>query len=119
MFISICENKQINMHNVNKLLANLRELKSHLTGDLLDAGCHAVRHRLGHALAKKIDSSASYSRIRTVIKNLLQIGSNLSQSREFRDLFEDILTKVLFFCSRLFECLLICCFPYYRYYRNF
>ena len=37
----------------------------------------------------------SYSRIRTVIKNLLQIGANLSQSREFRDLFEDILTKVL------------------------
>eukprot|EP01036_Dinobryon_divergens_P023233 gene23233-31559_t len=78
------------------LLANLRDLKIHLTGELLDSGCHAVRHKLGH-LVRKLEppGSNSYSRIRTVVKNLLQIGANLSQSREFRDLLEDILTKVV------------------------
>ena len=33
-------------------------------------------------------------RIRVILKALLQIGANLSQSREYRDLFEDLLTKV-------------------------
>lgn len=33
-------------------------------------------------------------RIRIILKALMQIGANLSQSREFRDIFEDLLAKV-------------------------
>mmetsp|Transcript_30546 Transcript_30546/g.31082 ORF Transcript_30546/g.31082 Transcript_30546/m.31082 type:complete len:115 (+) Transcript_30546:298-642(+) len=47
----------------------------------------------GPAILRKLESSGSHH-IRTVLKNLILLGSNLSQSREFRDLFEDIMTKI-------------------------
>jgi len=76
-----------------QLLANLRELKSILTGDMLEQGVRTVRAALRPELSRKIEVGGS-SRISSIVKSLLQIGANLSQSREFRDLFEDLLTKV-------------------------
>lgn len=74
---------------------NLRDLKSLLSGDALDFGCVTLKTRLGATLVKKLESSPNgYHKIRNIVKSLLQIGANLSQTREYRDLFEDILTKV-------------------------
>ena len=41
------------------------------------------------------DVGSSSGKLRNVIKSLMLLGANLSQSREFRDLFEDVLTKVV------------------------
>lgn len=41
-------------------------------------------------ISRKIDASKA----RVILKALMQIGSCLSQTREFRDIFEDILGKV-------------------------
>lgn len=66
---------------------------------MLDAGCASVRSRLSSTVLRKLEGSVSFgysfsTRLRTAIKGLLTIGSNLSQTKEFRDLYEDILTKV-------------------------
>jgi len=66
-----------------------------------------VRYRIGTLLANKLDAGAGGgglsgiagvggggNKLRNLIKALLLLGANLSQSREFRDLFEDVLTKV-------------------------
>lgn len=67
-----------------------------LTGDLLDTGCNTVRSHISPALLRRIESGSSgFSRVRNIIKGLLMIGSNLSQTKEFRDLFEDIIGKVV------------------------
>lgn len=67
-----------------------------LSGDLLDAGCNAVRSHIPPALLRRMESGSSgFSRVRNIIKGLLMIGSNLSQTKEFRDLFEDIIGKVV------------------------
>lgn len=76
------------------LLANFRELRNVLTGENLDQCAARVREVLmsleaHHAIANKLGT-----RIRTVIKNILVIGAHLSQSSEFRDFIEDIITKV-------------------------
>lgn len=77
------------------MLANLRDIRTMITGELLDSGCHTVKRHIGAMLANKLDhGGGSSSRLRNVIKSLLLIAANLSQSREYRDLFEDILTKV-------------------------
>jgi hypothetical protein len=77
------------------LLVSLRDLKALVSGEALDAGCTALRARLGPSLVKKLDSGVNgYNKIRNIVKHLLQIGANLSQTREYRDLFEDILTKI-------------------------
>ena len=86
---------------------NLRDLRSVISGDLLDSGCTSVRYRIGTLLANKLDAGAGGgglsgiagvggggNKLRNLIKALLLLGANLSQSREFRDLFEDVLTKV-------------------------
>ena len=65
-----------------------------VTGDTLDVGCTSVRYKIGAALAAKLDPVGS-SKLRNIVKSLLLLGANLSQSREFRDLFEDVLTKVI------------------------
>jgi hypothetical protein len=44
------------------------------------------------------DGHVSLHRARGLVKALLLIGANLSQVREYRDLFEDLLTKVWFWC---------------------
>ena len=77
-------------------LVNLRELRNLLTGDTLDAVAIEVKNRLnltaaGQQIANKL---ASGGKIRLVIKSILIIGAHLSQTREFRDFLEDILTKV-------------------------
>lgn len=83
----------------------MRDLRTVLTGEMLDAGCASVRSRLSSGILRKLEGSVSFgyslsSRLRNVIKGLLTIGSNLSQTKEFRDLYEDILTKVRFcYCS--------------------
>ena len=78
-----------------QLLSNLRDVRTVLTGEVLDSGCASVRAALqecgGPVTAKKIMEPF---RIRVILKALMQIGANLSQSREFRDIFEDLLTKV-------------------------
>lgn len=66
---------------------------------MLDAGCLALRSRLSSSILRKLEGSVSFgysssSRLRNIVKGLLTIGSNLSQTKEFRDLFEDILAKV-------------------------
>lgn len=88
-----------------QLLVNLRDIRSVVSGEALDAGCNSVRHKIGPALANKLDASSGGglsgiagvgggNKLRNLIKALLLLGANLSQSREFRDLFEDVLTKV-------------------------
>ena len=65
-------------------------------GAVLDNAClvviEAIKYR-GDALSqnrKVVDED----NIRPILKNLLVIGNSLSQSKEFKDLLEDILTKV-------------------------
>lgn len=41
-----------------------------------------------------VGGNVSYHKLRSILKALLVLGANLSQSREYRDLFEDIITKV-------------------------
>ena len=55
---------------------------------LLNAEGSTVLSKLGP------NPSSSCGRIRSLIKSLLLIGAALSQAREFRDLIEDIVTKV-------------------------
>lgn len=84
-----------------------------LTGEVLDSGCIQVRSRLTNSLLRKLEGSNSFtslsaaSRLRNTIKGLLMIGSNLSQTKEFRDLFEDIITKVKLSLFCFLECDLI------------
>lgn len=85
---------------------NLRDIRSVFSGDALDAGCQSVRYKIGSALANKLDAGSGGgplsiagvggggNKLRNLVKALLLLGANLSQSREFRDLFEDVLTKV-------------------------
>ena len=77
-----------------QLMSNLRDIKTALTGDTLNMGCQHVTsslmERSGGAIVKKLEGA----RLRTVLKAIMQIGANLSQTREYRDFFEDILTKV-------------------------
>jgi hypothetical protein len=79
-----------------QLLSTLRDIRNLLTGDLLDGVCQSLASKLGPGLVKKIEGNSTFhaSRIRTIMKSILQIGANLSQSREYRDLFEDVLIKV-------------------------
>lgn len=98
-----------------QLLVNLRDLRQVMTGNVLDAGLGYVRIALTERnscsrVAKRIDDP----KMRNILKALMQIGANLSQSKEYRDLFEDILDKVheplkeigldLEDCSRLLVC---------------
>jgi hypothetical protein len=39
-------------------------------------------------------AGGSSGKLRNIVKSLMLLGANLSQSREYRDLFEDVLTKV-------------------------
>jgi hypothetical protein len=83
-----------------QLLSNLREIRSALTGDTLDFGINIVIIALsnmkkktfsGSAIARKLEGSG---KTRTIVKGILLIGSNLSQTREFKDMFVDIITRV-------------------------
>eukprot|EP01041_Mallomonas_annulata_P009960 gene9960-20711_t len=47
----------------------------------------------GGIILRKLEAGGS-QHIRHVLKALVMLGSNLSQSREYRDLFEDIMTKI-------------------------
>eukprot|EP01039_Chlorochromonas_danica_P010816 gene10816-12025_t len=83
-----------------ELLANLRTLRTIYSGEALDHGCLLIRQSIGNQLSKKIDGGQSSlmlggSKLRNIVKSLLQLGANLAQSREYRDLLEDILTKVV------------------------
>lgn len=62
---------------------------------MLDIGCNNVRSKLNPAILKKLDPSVGSSgRLRNIVKSVLLIGANLSQTREYRDLFEDLVTKI-------------------------
>lgn len=90
----------------------------------MDHGCLLIRQSIGNQLSKKIDGGQSSlmlggSKLRNIVKSLLQLGktstllirtckrcvhtmvssllsgANLAQSREYRDVLEDILTKVV------------------------
>ena len=91
-----------------QMLINLRDARTMLTGDVLDAACQLVRDTIAQKVTTSSSSSSSssgsnlvarrlldLSRIRTVLKALAQIGGHLSQTREYRDIFEDFLTKVV------------------------
>ncbi len=77
------------------LLTNLRDLRQAMTGPVLDAGLGYVRLALNERSAcfrtsRRLDDA----KMRSILKALMQLGANLYQSREYRDLFEDILDKV-------------------------
>ena len=79
-----------------QLLINLRDLRTILTGEILDSACNLVRQSInnkGGSIANK--RQLDMPRIRTVLKSLMQIGGHLSQTREYRDMLEDILTKIV------------------------
>jgi hypothetical protein len=62
---------------------------------VLDAGLGYVRLALNERSAcfrtsRRLDDA----KMRSILKALMQLGANLYQSREYRDLFEDILDKV-------------------------
>ena len=77
------------------LLSSLRDIRSLLTGEGLDLACNQIKSKIGPKLVRLIDgNSNSSNKIRSILKALIQIGANLSQTREYRDLFEDILCKV-------------------------
>jgi hypothetical protein len=46
---------------------------------------------MGTTLSRKLESG---NKLRLIIKSLIQIGANLSQTREYRDFFEDIVEKI-------------------------
>jgi hypothetical protein len=58
-----------------------------------------------------VGGNVSYHKLRSILKALLLLGANLSQSREYRDLFEDIITKVRI---RLFEAFCNCLPNFHR-----
>lgn len=79
-----------------QMLINLRDLRQILTGEVLDIACNLVKQAViakGGLIASR--RLLDLPRIRTVLKSLILIGGHLSQTREFRDMFEDILTKVV------------------------
>lgn len=78
-----------------QLLASLRDVRSILTGEILDHGCNYIKSELSERRGSSVKKGLDVGKIRTIVKALLQIGANLSQSREFRDIFEDLLSKVL------------------------
>ena len=86
-----------------QMLINLRDARTMLTGDVLDAACQLVRDTIAQKVTSSSGSGSNIvarrlldlSRIRTVLKALAQIGGHLSQTREYRDIFEDFLTKVV------------------------
>lgn len=51
-----------------------------------------------------VGGNVSYHKLRSILKALLLLGANLSQSREYRDLFEDIITKVCILSHILCTC---------------
>jgi len=84
------------------LLSNLRDVRNVLTGEPLDSGCLFVKKALeerGYSAGGLSSSlkrlTGDVSKIRALLKALMQIGANLSQTREYRDIFEDLITKVL------------------------
>lgn len=83
------------------MTSSLRDLRGIISGENLDNATSVVKSKLNNTLIRKIEGSSATatSRLRGIIKSLLQLGANLSQSREYRDLFEDIISKVflLFF----------------------
>jgi hypothetical protein len=88
-------------HHVNyltpdrDLVVNLKEIRTNMTGEVLDKGIAELRKSIGSRTGgDQILSKMDEIKMRTFVKNLMQIGSNLSQTREYRDLFEDVLTKV-------------------------
>ena len=78
-----------------QLLTSLRDVRSILTGEILDHGCNYIKAELSERRGSSVKKGLDVAKIRTIVKALLQIGANLSQSREFRDIFEDLLSKVL------------------------
>lgn len=81
-----------------QLVASLRDLK-HLIGggDALDVACALAKTSLqsretrsaGMNVTKRVES-----RLKVILKSMISIGGNLSNAREFRDIFEDIVTKI-------------------------
>jgi hypothetical protein len=74
---------------------SLRDIRMHYTGDNLDKGIVAIRKSIsqrtqGALLLRKITEE----KMRMIVKSLMQIGASLSQSREYRDFLEDILSKI-------------------------
>jgi Acidic fibroblast growth factor binding (FIBP) len=79
-----------------QMLINLRDLRTILTGEVLDVACSLVRQAIvakgGIITTRRL---LDVARIRTVLKSLMQIGGHLSQTREYRDMLEDVLAKVV------------------------
>jgi hypothetical protein len=72
-------------------------LRAIFSGETLDTALNVLRSRIPASIVRKLDGSAAspyYGKLRTIVKSLLQLGATISQSREFRDLFEIILTKL-------------------------
>jgi hypothetical protein len=79
-----------------QMLINLRDLRTILTGEVLDTACSIVLKAIiakGETISSR--RMLDLPRIRTVLKSLMQIGGHLSQTREFRDMLEDFLAKIV------------------------
>mmetsp|Transcript_14905 Transcript_14905/g.22423 ORF Transcript_14905/g.22423 Transcript_14905/m.22423 type:complete len:453 (+) Transcript_14905:20-1378(+) len=79
-----------------QLLGVLREVMSLVKGEVLERAVQSVRKGL-HSSQKRsaiVSKMGSNGRIKVVLKTLVSIGGHLSQSREYRDLFEDIAHKI-------------------------
>lgn len=81
-----------------QLTVSLRDIRAILHGEALDSACAVLRQKLlttlagGRELLRKLE--AGPGRLRQAVKAILNIGSNLSQSREYKDIYEDMIQKV-------------------------
>ena len=90
------------------MTVSLREIRNTLHGEVLDGACGVLRQKLittiaggtgtgtgtGRELVKKLEAGGGSGRFRQVVTAILMIGSNLSQTREYKDIYEDMIQKV-------------------------
>jgi len=79
-----------------QLLSNLRELRTMFTNDVCEVAVAHVKRVLstmarGDAIVRKLDASG---RLKSVLKSLTNICGHLSQSKEYRDMYDDVLNIV-------------------------
>lgn len=83
------------------LLASLRNIKA--SGESLDARVQAVKVKLKASSlgAQVLQKLSSGGKLKLLLTTMLDIGSHLSQAKEFHDLVEDIFVRIgiiLFLC---------------------
>lgn len=83
---NVVENDEVD----KPLLVSLRVLRSSIHGESFEQLLQTTRNALPTPLIRKLEGvNSGNSRMKSILKSLLSMASNLSQPREFRDLFED------------------------------